>query len=159
MIGRGMGGNRGKWMQIQNGINYYILGPIISLPNKFKKKAFNTNASVKYTCLAHFMCAFIYIFFSLTQLTHSHYATLSLSTHQLSMRGRLFHVLGYARHIGHAVLKVGVEVGDVDDRARLRLNDRLLVRQRQVIQHVHIAQGVADGHPLTRHLAAVRWRE
>ena len=50
------------------------------------------------------------------------------------------------RNEGISVFKVGVEVGLVDDGAGLGFDARLLVRQRQLVQHVDVGQGVGQSH-------------
>ena len=62
------------------------------------------------------------------------------------MHSCLLYVLGDASDKGISVLKVGVEVRLVDDGAGLRLNAGLRVGQGQLVQHVHIGEGVGQGH-------------
>ena len=64
------------------------------------------------------------------------------------MDGGLLDVLGDARDERLPVLEVGVKVGPVHDGRRLRLDARLLVRQRQLVQHVHVGQRVRERHLL-----------
>jgi hypothetical protein len=54
-------------------------------------------------------------------------------THQICMGGRLFDILGDARYKPVAVLKVGVEVGLVDDTAWLGLDaEKLVINESEV---------------------------
>ena len=62
------------------------------------------------------------------------------------MHSSLLDVLGDPGDEGISVLEVGVKVCLVDNRARLRLYARLRVWQGQLVQHVHIGQGVRQGH-------------
>jgi hypothetical protein len=45
-----------------------------------------------------------------------------------------------------AVFKVGVEVGLIDDGAGLGFDARLLVRQRQLVEHVDVGEGVGQSN-------------
>ena len=62
------------------------------------------------------------------------------------MHSSLLDVLGDPSDEGISVLKVGVKVCLVDDRAWLRLNAGLGVGQGQLVQHVHIGEGVCQGY-------------
>ena len=62
------------------------------------------------------------------------------------MHSSLLDVLGDPSDEGISVLEVGVEVCLVDDGARLRLYAGLRVWQGQLVQDVHIGEGVRQGH-------------
>ena len=67
------------------------------------------------------------------------------------MYGRFFDVSCNASDKRPSILKVGVEVGLVVYRQWRRLNTGLLVRQSQLIQHVHILKRVLQLYLLGRH--------
>ena len=62
------------------------------------------------------------------------------------MHSSLLYVLGDPSDEGISVLKVGVKVCLVDDRAWLRLNAGLGVGQGQLVQHIHIGEGIGQGY-------------
>ena len=71
-------------------------------------------------------------------------------TNQAGVDGGFFDVLGDARDEGGAVLKVGVEVSLIDDGTGLGFDARLLVGQRQLVQHLHVGLRVAQRNLVLR---------
>lgn len=73
------------------------------------------------------------------------------ATDQIRMGGRLLDVFCDPGHETVPILEVGIEVGLVDDGAGLRLDAGLLVRQRQLVQHLHVRQRVRERDLLLGH--------
>lgn len=66
-------------------------------------------------------------------------------SHQARTYGRLLIVLSDASDEGSAVSKIRVERDLVDDRCRLRLYGRLLIRQGEGLQALYVSEGVLQG--------------
>lgn len=69
------------------------------------------------------------------------------------MYSRLLYILGDTGDEAVPVLEVGVEVRLVHHGARLGLYAGLLVRQGELVQHVDVREGVAQGDLVGGHLA------